>query len=141
MSTFPLQVMHRMKFPTFLPQKKAGSTRLLTFRKLLFEIPLQIAVLAVVALVLGLFVLRPLLLGSGSRRAVGLPAPDTPLALPGMSVVPVLTGQIDGEAGLSAPGSVTEDDPVNRLRRLIVDRQTESVEILRGWMELEEERG
>ncbi|MBL4928378.1 flagellar biosynthetic protein FliQ [Fuscibacter oryzae] len=29
---------------------------------------------------------------------------------------------------------------VTRLRRLIADRQTESVEILRGWMELEEEK-
>ncbi len=105
---------------------------------------LQVAVLAVVALVLGLFVLRPLLLGTGSRRALGLPAPGSPLALPGLSAgsgsLPVLTGQIEGEVGLPALGGVTEDDPVTRLRRLIADRQTESVEILRGWMELEEEK-
>ena len=33
-----------------------------------------------------------------------------------------------------------EDDPATRLRRLIEKRQTESIEILRGWMEHEEER-
>jgi flagellar M-ring protein FliF len=106
---------------------------------------LQIAVLAVVALVLGLFVLRPLLLGANNRRALGLPAPDSPLALPGMSAgagsLPALTGQIDSDASLPALGNMAEDDPVTRLRRLIADRQTESVEILRGWMELEEEKG
>ena len=31
-------------------------------------------------------------------------------------------------------------DPVARLRRLIEERQAESVEILRGWMEQEEEK-
>jgi flagellar M-ring protein FliF len=31
-------------------------------------------------------------------------------------------------------------DPVTRLRRLIEERQTESIEILRGWMEQEEEK-
>lgn len=33
-----------------------------------------------------------------------------------------------------------DNDPVARLRRLIEERQTESVEILRGWMELEREK-
>lgn len=31
------------------------------------------------------------------------------------------------------------NDPVSRLRRLIDARQSESIEILRGWMEKEEE--
>ncbi|WP_329608590.1 hypothetical protein [Paragemmobacter aquarius] len=31
-------------------------------------------------------------------------------------------------------------DPVTRLRRLIEERQAESVEILRGWMEAEPEK-
>jgi flagellar M-ring protein FliF len=31
-----------------------------------------------------------------------------------------------------------EEDPATRLRRLIEQRQTESIEILRGWMEEEE---
>lgn len=103
---------------------------------------IQIAVLGLVALVLGLFVLRPLLLPSARRAA--LPAPDIPLALPGLAAdgTPrVLTGVIeDGpETGLALTEG-TLADPVARLRRLIEERQAESVEILRGWMELEEER-
>lgn len=105
---------------------------------------IQIGVLALVALVLGLFVLRPLLLGAGSRRPLELSGPDMPLALPGLSAaagpLPVLNGQIEGEAGLPALGTAGDEDPVSRLRRLIADRQSESVEILRGWMELEEEK-
>ncbi|TKA97867.1 flagellar M-ring protein FliF, partial [Cereibacter changlensis] len=60
----------------------------------------------------------------------------------------VLTGEIDDEPDLpafpmmSGGGMEMEDDndPVARLRRLIEERQTESVEILRGWMELEREK-
>ncbi len=32
------------------------------------------------------------------------------------------------------------EDPATRLRRLIEERQAESIEILRGWLEPEEER-
>lgn len=105
---------------------------------------IQIGVLALVALVLGLFVLRPLLLGAGNRRPLGLAGPDAPLALPGVSgagPLPALNGQIEAEGDRPALGASDEEDPVTRLRRLISDRQSESVEILRGWMELEEEKG
>jgi flagellar M-ring protein FliF len=51
----------------------------------------------------------------------------------------VLTGVIDDGPAL-VPGEALPPDPVARLRRLIEERQAESVEILRGWMELEEER-
>lgn len=97
---------------------------------------IQIAVLAVVALVLGLFVLRPLLLGA-SRRSAALPAPEAALALPGAGPA-VLTGVIEEDFDETAEAP---PDAVTRLRRLISERQAESVEILRGWMELEEERG
>ena len=106
----------------------------------------QTAVLALVALVLGLFVIRPILT-SNARAA--LPEAGGPLALPeygDMSTGPVLNGEIDdgflpplsmvsGELG----SEVDDNDPVSRLRRLIEERQSESVEILRGWMEQEEE--
>ena len=100
---------------------------------------IQLAVAAVVALVLGLFVLRPIL--SQSRRA------PPPLALPGAAPMPVLTGEIDDGGDLPtmpvvsnrAPSDDTPTDPVERLRRLISERQTESVEILRGWMDDREE--
>ena len=108
---------------------------------------IQTAVLAGVALILGLFVLRPILMSSAAQRA--LPAPGAQLALPGGSG---LAGRaLDGEVEtgfavpvLGASGSFGEagdaNDPASRLRRLIEQRQTESIEILRGWMEHEEER-
>ena len=98
---------------------------------------IQTALLALVVLVLGLFVIRPVL-ASAARR----PSP-APLALPGLPPVegPVLTGEIDDGDGFAAltADEATASDPVARLRRLIEERQAESVEILRGWMEQEEE--
>ncbi len=117
---------------------------------------IQIAVLAVVALVLGLFVLRPILMSNPQRRGQ-ISADARPLALPSSSSLAssgagangmALTGEIqdafspNGASARSA--NDIEDpqignDPVSRLRRLIDARQTESIEILRGWMEKEEE--
>lgn len=121
---------------------------------------IQIVVLAFVALVLGLFVLRPVLTSRGRVMAA-----SQPLALPGAtdlaltfgspgslaladgggldSMAEVLTGEIAGGPGFDYPAGETDDlplDPVSRLRRLIEERQAESVEILRGWMEQDEER-
>ena len=107
----------------------------------------QTAVLAVVALVLGLFVLRPILTSAATRPA--LAAPNPTLALPPMAGFG--SAALDGEVepafdipGLTRDGQGTsdeagEDDPASRLRRLIAQRQTESIEILRNWMEHEEE--
>jgi flagellar M-ring protein FliF len=114
----------------------------------------QVAVLAVVALVLGLFVVRPILAPSAARRAQIEPA-ARPLALPPAQGAAfagngALTGEIqDGFdatsfASPAFPRADDEDDlpadPVSRLRRLIEERQSESIEILRGWMEKEEEK-
>ena len=106
----------------------------------------QIVVLALVALVLGLFVVRPILTSGSARAALGAPQP--PLALPpaGDFAGAGLDGEF--ETGFALPGYGTsgrrgdgdEDDPAARLRRLIAERQTESIEILRGWMERDEER-
>jgi flagellar M-ring protein FliF len=72
-----------------------------------------------------------------------------PLALPGIASFEsqrVLTGEIDDGTDLpplsvvsGVPGSDAAKDPMSRLRQLIEERQSESVEILRGWMEVEEE--
>jgi flagellar M-ring protein FliF len=108
----------------------------------------QAAVLALVALVLGLFVLRPVLM-----RPASAPAQLAPPPAPAAQAA--LTGEIDereiDEAGLSVvsggrgdPGLLPDDaraeDPVARLRALIGERQEETVEILRTWLEGEEER-
>lgn len=109
---------------------------------------IQTAVLAMVALILGLFVVRPMLITAG-RRVPALAAPDAVLALPGYAQgdAPsrVLTGVIEDandprDVALLSADTAQGLDPASRLRRLIEERQAESVEILRGWMELEEER-
>lgn len=107
---------------------------------------IQIAVLGLVSLLLGLFVLRPILAAS-VRGPAALPAP--PLALGGPASA-ASARALDGEIadGFDLPdlpvirGTSGEDapDPVARLRRLIEERQAESVEILRSWMEVEEEK-
>lgn len=111
---------------------------------------IQLGVLALVALILGLFVIRPVL-SSSARTAGQLSGPSMPLALPGMgSGAPeVLTGEIDDGGGVfpqvadfseqEAAMTGIETDPVARLRRLIEERQAESIEILRSWMEHDEE--
>lgn len=117
---------------------------------------IQMGVLALVTLILGLFVVRPLLTRTESTDA------DAMLALPsgaqGDSEAQGLTGEIDGDNfelpdlpmisgfgddGNGLPdlnmGGAISDDPVERLRSMIGERQDETVEILRGWLEDKEE--
>jgi len=116
----------------------------------------QIGVLAVLALVLGLFVIRPIVANSAKLT---LPAP-APLIEPdaGMRAKTVHTGEIDdGQDGQFArapelpvtdqtlPGTAAAlgrsgENPVDRLRTLIGERQEETVEILRNWLEESEEK-
>ena len=96
---------------------------------------IQTAVLALVAVALGLFVIRPMVIGTS--RAGALPAPAATLALPGYNTAEtarrVLTGEIDDGANRPALNLVNGDDtpadPISRLRRMIEDRQAESVAI------------
>ena len=114
---------------------------------------IQLGVLALVAVILGLFVIRPML--TAQPAAPVLPAPQSPLALGSSPVAAgaygdnsrVLTGEIDDGGDLPDMSVVSEidppetaSDPASRLRRLIEERQAESLEILRGWMEQQEER-
>ncbi len=119
----------------------------------------QVSVLAVVVLILGLFVLRPILTKSPVPE---LPSPLEMAGLPNLAAVPVpqsagtaaLTGEIDDQRKLPpglqvVPNNVlasdsthqnsTAPDPVERLRNMIADRQDESVEILRTWIDGKEE--
>lgn len=128
----------------FEPLPAAGTTAGGSlFDKIPFDVMglIQLAVLAVVTLILGLFVLRPILT-SRTPRAPALPAPAARAPSPG-----ALTGTIeDGEfaardmtlVGDRTPGSATSlaeaADPVTRLRHLISERQDETAEILKSWM-------
>ncbi len=111
---------------------------------------IQLSVLALVALILGLFVIRPVLTSSAPTGGQ-FSAPLPPLTLPGSRAAAkaeVLTGEID-DGGIfpqvadfseqEAAMTGVETDPVARLRRLIEERQAESIEILRSWMEHDEE--
>lgn len=126
------------------PEAPAGS--LLAGMRFDLMTLIQIAVFAVVALILGLFVLRPILTSRPSPRPALIPAPppeqsraltgtidDDGTALrgsaPAVATAPVRNGQVE-----------TRADPVTRLRHLIAERQDETVEILRGWMEEPEEK-
>jgi flagellar M-ring protein FliF len=97
----------------------------------------QIAVLGLVTLGLGAFVIRPILASAADRpQALALP----PVAANSTATTDALNGEID-DRPLTALAPNTEDtaEAVTRLRTLIGARQTETVEILRSWLEEDEE--
>ncbi len=117
----------------------------------------QVFVLAVIVLILGLFVLRPILTKAPIH---GLPGPNEFAGLPNLTnetnntAAPALTGDIDDRQNLPPGLSVIPSeiprqdgtqqlslaaDPVERLRTMIADRQDETVEILRTWIDGKEE--
>ncbi len=137
---------------------------------------IQMAALAIVTLILGLFVVRPILASKGGSSVGAFEGSDA-----GFTDLPQLGGggdfmsnpdlganlALDGEiedsmgggfaplgdmpgtgnsmeelAGLPALGGMggMNDNPVDRLREMIGERQEETVQILRGWLEENEER-
>lgn len=115
---------------------------------------LQMLVLAIVTLILGLFVIRPVL----TRQPATIPA----LAAPEDGQDATMTRFSDADensrmalleaedmgdnvprSGFAAGGALEKSeqfdsspqDPVDRLRNMIGERQEETVEILRGWLE------
>jgi flagellar M-ring protein FliF len=117
---------------------------------------IQMAVLAVVALILGLFVVRPVLAGNSASAAEPQEALPAPLGADDTEAGDAITGEIEPIGGFgdlpvlgdgpdfSGMGMVdfdapAEEDPVDRLRNLIQERKTETVEILRNWLEEDKE--
>lgn len=140
-----------MDLPATAPLGTAAETSLLDGIVLDVMALVKLALLAIVALVLGLFVVKPILSKPGTEIAGALPAP-APAG--GGSAEPALNGEIDdgpggefvplGELGsmdgpggdFSLPSLGSEpEDPVERLRSMIGERQEETVEILRNWLE------
>jgi len=112
----------------------------------------QTAILAAVALVLGLFVVRPVLSSraSGAAGQLAPPVDFAPAGLPGAGTGadPLAIGDDgDGFGGFEMNnafdmgdfGNGVEEaeivDPVGRLRQLIEERQSETVQVLRQCME------
>lgn len=104
---------------------------------------IQIGATALVALVLGLFVVRPILTSS---RTSGVPALLPPPGFEsnfgaGLGAAGRAGGIEQGRfAALESPDgrmaeSVPGDDPVARLRKMIDERQEETFQILQSWIE------
>ncbi len=129
---------------------------------------IQAGVLGLVALVLGLFVVRPLLsrpIPEGSPIPLAAPSEvaespeveqaQTPKAASSdltplngeiddsdldADSLPVVSGWPEGQQGRTlSSGAEPGEDAVARLRNMIGERQEETVEILRNWLEGEEE--
>lgn len=122
----------------------------------------QIGLLSLVALALGLFVVRPILtrrdaapmLELATHKAAGdehaLPVPRSGVAprdaargeqrvAPTVEVVRNTPFDVDGDHRPPALSDGSED-PVARLKQMIRERQAETVEVLRTWMEDEKEK-
>ena len=151
-----------MPLQNIAPSGTAAGTSLLDRIDLDLMSAIQMAVLAVVTLILGLFVVRPVLSRAPDQASGEVPAlPASPSNLPtqvdtmeGLSGeiategfdLPDLTefagadgtgGDLPALAGLPMMGG--GDEPVDRLRAMIGERKEETVEILRSWLEDKEE--
>ncbi|WP_170336320.1 flagellar basal-body MS-ring/collar protein FliF [Ruegeria arenilitoris] len=139
-----------LDLPAVEPQGTLASSSLLSRVHLDVMSLIQMTVLALVTLVLALFVIRPIL----SKQAVVpalLPAGGAPdgeaapyltgeIAADESSEFAPLPGQAQAEAGVPALPSAKGEDAVDRLRAMIGDKQEETVEILRSWLEESEEK-
>ena len=105
---------------------------------------IQLGVLAAVALILGLFVVRPIL-SSRAPALAELPAPggalddsgmgeDTP-DFGGMSALPPMAESTFDFDDVMSGGASEPDDPVTRLRQKIDEREEETIQILQSWIE------
>lgn len=120
---------------------------------------IQMAILALVTLVLGLFVVRPVLSrssASGTNGVQALPSvgkddpqgsehvlsgevTDDDLKLPDLKLGNSTSNDPDTLTDLPMIPASASLDPVDRLRSMIGERQEETVEILRSWLEDKEE--
>ncbi|MCR9155653.1 MAG: flagellar basal-body MS-ring/collar protein FliF [Rhodobacteraceae bacterium] len=104
----------------------------------------QMVVFGLVALILGVFVIRPLLL-PGRRNAVLPVLANNASASAQSPELPVLNGTIEPESGdinlPAIPARVDQaelpnsEDAVARLKTLIDERRNETVEVLRSWLD------
>jgi flagellar M-ring protein FliF len=117
---------------------------------------LQMAILAIVGIVIALLVVRPILM---APKEIALPSLPPPLGSTNASSPTAVSGEIDfgnvpedmmtvydGGALSSLSGSSDKlpaitDNPIQRLREMIETRQEETVDILRQWLEQKERTG
>lgn len=127
---------------------------------------IQLGALGLVSLIMGLFVFRPLFATLPASGPSQLAAPQLASAPPGRGAQmddkppvltpapppgPALTGEIDDtpfvpQDANGTPGFLNasqqqalSSDPVQRLRQMISNRQDETIDVLRTWMDEKEE--
>ncbi|TMV06850.1 flagellar M-ring protein FliF [Ruegeria sediminis] len=145
-----------LKLPAHQPQGTLAAASI--WHKLPLDMMslIQMATLAIVTLFLGIFVIRPILTNPGAARA--LPPPAGRKGAEARAGSPVLIGEIApedaqgqvaasdgpgrtaGQRALPALAATGSGNAVDRLRAMIGDRQEETVEILRSWLEESEEK-
>src|SRR6056297_911368 len=147
-----------MEFQPVEPLGTGAESSLLSQLPLDLMSLIQAAVLGLVAIILGLFVVRPLLakpstLPQDSNALADMRSAEAsvnPEALTGeiddgqadpsrMSVIAEQTDKSKSDAADLPALSASDENPVERLRALIGERQEETVEILRSWLDGEEE--
>lgn len=145
-----------MALQSVSPSGTAASTALMDQFDLDLLSAIQMIVLAVVTLILGLFVIRPILnrpfqdvpvLDSSDGTQASSIAKSESVNLPAvfdaedMGSTSTRKGmeRFDPESGEVMVGNQAQD-PVARLRGMIGERQDETVEILRGWLEDKDEK-
>jgi len=140
-----------LDLPAFTPQGTAAAASFWKTLHIDAMSLIQMAVLALVSLVLGLFVIRPILSGATVAPALLPAASADETAAPTASP---LVGEIASDepstefaalptatdAGAPALGTNRGDEAVARLRSMIGEKQEETVEILRSWLEESEEK-
>ena len=106
----------------------------------------QIAALSLVSIVLGLFVVRPILAPSNQRALISrrenelIDQPPFPTPLGIENAARPVSESIPAALPVSSlPAPSGEVDPVTRLRKMISERETETVQILQDWMEQPDE--
>lgn len=148
-----------MALQSVAPSGTAASVSLVDQFDLDLLSAIQMLVLAVVTLILGLFVIRPVLTKQPAEVPAMIGSQDLENstseggAIAELSSLPAMIDAEDiGNAQMTAGSGdviamqnsdlerLPPEDPVERLRNMIGERQEETVEILRGWLEDKEEK-
>jgi flagellar M-ring protein FliF len=148
-----------MALQSVAPSGTAASTSLIDQFDIDLLSALQMLVLGIVTLILGLFVIRPVLSRQQSDSPTLIasatdtdPRPGAAVASEGTNLPAVFEAEDLGnqnsverfgqntDAQTPMLGGLQSQDPVDRLRNMIGERQEETVEILRGWLEDKEEK-
>jgi len=148
-----------MALQSVAPSGTAASVSLVDQFDLDLLSAIQMLVLAFVTLILGLFVIRPVLTKQPAEVPVMIGSQDLEKstseggAIAKLSSLPAVIDAEDmGNAQMTAGSGdviamqnsdlerLPPEDPVERLRNMIGERQEETVEILRGWLEDKEEK-